>query len=171
MQSKEFSSYLFENIYISGIMYVCTPLELCIMYFFEIDPEWSVKLGSVSPSTPGALRSSLFCRDQTTIDQRYEGWSYWIVFNVLIISHQTICCTILRKVEHHCHFQSLCVSDCFRFSNIDNSNSGEKCSRYNFHTFQSLKHIFLFENIQTDYNTFAKVLTFALLWSGLEEHF
>ena len=31
--------YLFENIYISGIMYVCTSLELCIMYFFEIDPE------------------------------------------------------------------------------------------------------------------------------------
>ena len=91
VQSKEFSSYLFENIYISGIKLVCTPLELCIMYFFEIDPEWSVKLGSVSPSTPGALRSSLFCRDQTTIDQRYEGWSYWIVFNVLITSNQNIC--------------------------------------------------------------------------------
>ena len=39
VQSKEFSSYLFENIYISGIKLVCTPLELCIMYFFEIDPE------------------------------------------------------------------------------------------------------------------------------------
>ena len=113
-QSKEFSSCLFENIYISGIMYICTSLELCIMYFFEIDPEWSVKLGSVSPSTPGALRSSLFCRDQTTIDQRYEGWSYWIVFNVLITSNQNI----LQKVDHHCHFQS------FRCSNIDKSNSG-----------------------------------------------
>ena len=114
VQSKEFSSCLFENIYISGIMYICTSLELCIMYFFEIDPEWSVKLGSVSPSTPGALRSSLFCRDQTTIDQRYEGWSYWIVFNVLITSNQNI----LQKVDHHCHFQS------FRCSNIDKSISG-----------------------------------------------
>ena len=39
VQSKEFSSYLFENIYIPYVRTYVRSLELCIMYFFEIDPE------------------------------------------------------------------------------------------------------------------------------------